>query len=188
MTDININPTAIEAASSRLAGAKTGRDQAAAEHQKAAASRQEVVDSLAKLQADRAQIMQARAAGKHAVDHGPRLALIAADGELLEAELSKREAALSHATAVLADANAHVARCEQALQHETNVAAYNALHARVTEIDALYGKAIAELQATSKRLGQNRFKWAPSVATADLVRLLDGQRGDGARGLGRSWS
>jgi hypothetical protein len=186
MSDNN-NTAAVEAAASRLAGAKTGRDQAGAAHQKAAAERQEVVDSLAKLQADRAQIMQDRAAGKHSADHGPRLVLIAADSEILEAELSRREATLSHLAGVLAEGNAHVTRAEQALQHETETVAFEALKARATEIDKLLGQVIVELQATSKRLGQNRFKWAPSVATADLVRLLDVQRGDGARGTGRYW-
>jgi hypothetical protein len=117
MTDVINNQftAAIQQASADLAGAKAGRDQAAAREQRGAAQKQEVVDRLAEMAETKAKIMADRRNGNFSIEHGPALAIIAADGELLTEELAKRERDLAQAAAVLADADNHVARAEAAL-------------------------------------------------------------------------
>lgn len=81
---------AIKSAAVAVTAAKVAAEDAAANLTEAQASRAQVAERIAALEAERRAIVAERAAGKESPDHGSRLALLVADLENLAEMLTEQ--------------------------------------------------------------------------------------------------
>ncbi len=156
----------------RRSGQRRSDAKAAAALAGAAAARDAVADRLADLVGERRAVPPRRREGD-----GPRLALLMADAEDLQAILAEREAAVAGARGpAAADA---VAAAWHVLRRGEKQAAGQALTARCEQLGALLLEGVLQLNATRAALGGGPSEWTPSVALMDALTRLDLRRDRG---------
>ncbi len=161
----------------RRSGQRRSDAKAAAALAGAAAARDAVADRLADLVGERRAVPPRRREGDQREGDGPRLALLMADAEDLQAILAEREAAVAGARGpAAADA---VAAAWHVLRRGEKQAAGQALTARCEQLGALLLEGVLQLNATRTALGGGPSEWTPSVALMDALTRLDLRRDRG---------
>jgi chromosome segregation ATPase len=168
---------AIEAAAEAVAAAKLQAEHGAATLEAAGAALDKVRARIADLDAERAQIVADRKAGKTSPKQGARLAEIGADIEGLNEILAEAVQARGIATAESARLSQSVAAAEYTLSNTADQALLGDLRRLASDLDRRLFGTIGEISSVAKRLGLNRAPWVPSAELGNGIRRLDIENG-----------